>query len=180
MRKLLLVLAIGVILIGACAAPSTSSEETPAPTTPASAPVTKPMSGPSPMINTGTIGIDLALTDFVKAYETKDIDLLKRCLAEESSFYSELVINAQNIFARHERIEMKFSDPIVNLYDDGKRTTVCLNETFKGIDRDGITTEEIVSGDIFELIKTTADWKIVSWYRDIYMSEIPGGEEQKE
>ena len=79
-----------------------------------------------------------------------------------------------------EGIEMKFSEPTVNLYDDGKRTTVCLNETFKGIEKDGITTEEIISGDIFELIKTTAGWKITSWYRDIYMRQIPRGGAEKE
>lgn len=129
--------------------------------------------GPTPGLNTGVSGIDLALNNFVKAYETKDIDLLKRCLTEESSFYSELVINAQSTFARHEKIEMEFTDPAINLYDGERRATVSLKGVFKGIGKDDVIIKEIRSGDIFELIKDEAGWKIVSWYRDIYMSEPP-------
>jgi len=120
-----------------------------------------------------THNINLALANFSKAYETKDIELLKGCLAGESSFYSELVINAQNTFAAHERINMEFSNITVNLYDDGKRATVNLKETFKRISKDGKITEEIESRDIFELIKSEAGWKIISWYRDIHMRELP-------
>ena len=118
----------------------------------------------------GVSGIDLALANFAKAYETKDIDLLKGCLAEESSFYSELVINAQNVFAHHEKIDMEFSNVTINLYDDGKRAMLGFRETFKGIGKDG-RIEEIESGDIFELIKSETSWKITFWYRDIYMRQ---------
>jgi len=128
---------------------------------------------PEPTLNTGVSEIDLVLTNFSKAYEARDIDLLKSCLAEESSFYYELVINAQNTFARHEKIEMEFTDPTINLYDGERRATVGLKGIFKGIGKDTMITQEIRSGDIFELIKDEAGWKIVSWYRDIYMREPP-------
>jgi hypothetical protein len=75
---------------------------------------------------------------------------------------------------------MKFSDPVINLYDDGKRATVGLNETFKRKAKDSMTAEEIESRDIFELMKTTAGWEIISWYRDIYMRQIPGEGAEKE
>jgi len=70
---------------------------------------------------------------------------------------------------------LKFGDITINLYDDGKRATVTLKETFKGIGKDGRITEEIRSGDIFELTKSETGWKITSWYRDIYMKEPPNG-----
>ena len=121
----------------------------------------------------GATSINLCLADFAQAYEEKDINLLKSCIAEDSSFYSELVINAQNAFARHPKIDMEFSELNINLYEDGRRATVTLEEIFKGIGEDGRITEETKSGDIFEMIKSETDWKITSWYRDIYMIELP-------
>ena len=162
---IVIVLSMVVLVIGC--------EEEPEPTPLPPPPAPTPTPSPTPAINTGVSGIDLSLANFAKAYETKDIELLKACLAEESSFYSELVINAQNMFARHEKIEMEFSDPTINLYEDGKRATVGLKETFEGIGKDGRITEEISSNDIFELIKSEAGWKITFWYRDIYMRELP-------
>lgn len=167
---IVIVLSMVVVVIGC----NEESEPAPLPPTPT------PIPSPTPALNTGVSGIDLALANFAKAYETKDINLLKSCLAGESSFYSELVINAQNMFARHEKIDMEFSDPTINLYEDGKRATVNLNETFKGIGKDGKITEEIESGDIFELIKSETSWKITFWYRDIYMRELPNEGREKE
>jgi len=168
MKKLIILCSIIVIVLSMVVL-VIGCEEEPEPTPLPPPPAPTPTPSPTPAINTGVSGIDLALANFAKAYETKDIDLLKGCLAEESSFYSELVINAQNTFARYETIDMEFSDPTINLYDDGKRATVGLKETFKGRGKDGELTEEISSNDIFELIKSEADWKVISWYRDIYM-----------
>lgn len=167
---IVIVLSMVAIVIGC----KEESEPAPLPPTPTPIPST------TPVLNTGISGIDLALANFAKGYETKDIDLLKGCLAEESSFYSELVINAQNTFTRYEKIDMEFSDPTINLYDDGKRATVNLKETFKGIGEEGRITEEISSRDIFELIKSKAGWTIISWYRDIYMRELPNEGREKE
>ena len=75
---------------------------------------------------------------------------------------------------------MEFSNPTINLYEDGKRATVGLKETFRGRGKDGEITEEISSNDIFELIKPEAGWKIISWYRDIYMRELPNEGREKE
>jgi len=123
--------------------------------------------------STSTSGINSTLADFAKAYETKDINLVKRCLAEEASFYSELVKNARNTFSRYRKIDMELSDITINLYQDDDRATVNLKETFRGIKRDESIAEEIKSKDIFELIKSETCWKITFWYRDIYMREPP-------
>jgi len=149
---------------------------------PATAPPTAtptPTLAPTSAPNTNFGGVDATLANFAKAYETKNIDLLKLHLTEESSFYAELVINAENTFARYEKIDIEFSEPTINIYDTGKRATVGLKETFKGIGQNGRIIEEISSRDIFELIKSEAVWKITSWYRDIYMRELPSEEPEK-